>query len=89
MHNACTSTSKAVIALGGTTVRSSFRLNQTGKLSILPNEMLYAYKNLFTGVQCIVIDEISMTSYDILHRVNRRFATDHLVLIIICFVDCL
>ncbi|EZA46372.1 ATP-dependent DNA helicase PIF1 [Ooceraea biroi] len=75
LHNAyvaCASTGKAAVSIGGTTVHSTFRLTQSRKTSVLPTELLHSYRNLFIGVKCIIIDEVSMISADILHRINQR-----------------
>lgn len=68
----CASTGKAAVAINGKTVHSAFRLNFTGKSFILSAEALQKYRNSFTGVKCIIIDEISMLGVEVLKNINDR-----------------
>ncbi|CAH0586945.1 unnamed protein product [Chrysodeixis includens] len=68
----CASTGKAAIAINGKTVHSAFRLNFTGKPFILSAEALQKYRSSFTGVKCIIIDEISMLSVEVLKNIHDR-----------------
>lgn len=70
----CGSTGKAAVAIGGTTVHSLFNINpfskkQTG--NIKPSSMA-KYVEIFEGVKCIIVDEVSMLSARILRIVNDR-----------------
>jgi len=67
---ACASTGKAAANLGGATVHSTFHLAQSRKDASVSQESLHNFRILFGRVRSIIIDEISMISSDILHRVN-------------------
>lgn len=69
---ACASTGKAAVGLGGTTVHSAFHLTISRRQDTISRQTLHAFRQLFGGVRCVIIDEVSMISNDLLHKINRK-----------------
>ena len=70
---ACASTGKAAAAFDGTTVHSAFRISVMRTLEKpLANELEQTYRGMFNGVKCVIIDEVSMLSTDVFHKVDAR-----------------
>jgi len=69
---ACATTGKAAVQLGGTTVHSAYHLNPMQKDSSISPERLHGYRQLFRNIRCVIIDEVSMLSSIMLHRINHR-----------------
>ncbi|XP_058839321.1 uncharacterized protein LOC131694833 [Topomyia yanbarensis] len=70
---ACASTGKAAVAIGGTTVHSAFRITMSRRSnSKLSFETLQLYRNAFTNVKAIIIDEVSMIGADVLNTIHAR-----------------
>ncbi|XP_062540963.1 uncharacterized protein LOC134209005 [Armigeres subalbatus] len=70
---ACASTGKAAVAIGGTTVHSAFRITMSRRNnSKLGFEMLQMYRNAFTNIKAIIVDEVSMIGADVLNTIHTR-----------------
>lgn len=70
---ACATTGKAAVPLNGTTLHSAFSLSlMKSKTTKLKNSHLFAFRNAFVGIKCIIIDEISMLSCFNLEQINLR-----------------
>ncbi|KAK8759419.1 hypothetical protein V5799_002948, partial [Amblyomma americanum] len=71
---ACATTGKAAVALNGVTVHSAFKIVMTSGRDEkgLSASDLNTFRILFRGVRCIIIDEVSMLSSDLLRQVDRR-----------------
>lgn len=69
---ACASTGKAAVNLGGTTVHSAFHITKSLRSGAIARETLQQFRHSFSGVKCVIIDEVSMMGSDILHQVNSR-----------------
>ncbi|KAK8777362.1 hypothetical protein V5799_029293 [Amblyomma americanum] len=71
---ACATTGKAAVALNGITVHSAFKIVMTSGREDkgLSASDLNTFRTLFRGVRCIIIDEVSMLSSDLLRQVDRR-----------------
>ncbi|XP_077490779.1 ATP-dependent DNA helicase PIF1-like [Amblyomma americanum] len=70
---ACATTGKAAVALNGITVHSAFKICTTsGQDRGLSAADLNTFRFLFKGVRCVIIDEVSMLSSDLLRHVDRR-----------------
>lgn len=67
----CASTGKAAVAIDGLTVHTALKIS-IGKNLPLSNEVVQQYRTLFKYVRCIIIDEISMMSAELLHQVDAR-----------------
>ncbi|XP_042150314.1 uncharacterized protein LOC120844489 [Ixodes scapularis] len=67
----CATTGKAAVALGGITVHAAFRLTINRDGGLRDNE-LNTFRYAFRNVRCVIIDEVSMMSADILQRVDSR-----------------
>ncbi|XP_042149867.1 uncharacterized protein LOC121837984, partial [Ixodes scapularis] len=68
---ACATTGKAAVALGGITVHAAFRLTINRDGGLRDNE-LNTFRYAFRNVRCVIIDEVSMMSADILQKVDSR-----------------
>ncbi|XP_040064100.2 ATP-dependent DNA helicase PIF1-like [Ixodes scapularis] len=68
---ACATTGKAAVALGGITVHAAFRLTINRDGGLRDNE-LNTFRYALRNVRCVIIDEVSMMSTDILQRVDSR-----------------
>nr|XP_037279947.1 ATP-dependent DNA helicase PIF1-like [Rhipicephalus microplus] len=80
----CTSTGKAAVAVGGTTVHSAFKLvraargnRQDARLGVMGDDGLRpsdlnTFRRAFRRVKCVIIDEVSMMSADRLKLVDCR-----------------
>lgn len=69
---ACASTGKAAIAINGLTVHSAFRLSIIKQFEPFQPENVATFRNMFKGVKCIIVDEISMLSSSIVVKVHMR-----------------
>ena len=70
---ACASTGKAVAAFHGTTVHFAFRISvMKATERPLASEMEQTYRGMFNGVSCVKINEISILSIDVFHKVDAR-----------------
>ncbi|KAK8759627.1 hypothetical protein V5799_002740 [Amblyomma americanum] len=71
---ACATTGKAAVALNGVTVHSAFKMvmSNTREDKGLSAADLNTFRTLFKGVRCVIIDEGSMLSSDLLRQVDRR-----------------
>ncbi|XP_065305470.1 uncharacterized protein [Dermacentor albipictus] len=71
---ACATTGKAAVALNGVTVHSAFKIVMSAGREdrSLSAADLNTFRTLFKGVRCIIIDEVSMLSSDLLRQVDRR-----------------
>ncbi|XP_075553763.1 uncharacterized protein LOC142586404 [Dermacentor variabilis] len=71
---ACATTGKAAVALNGVTVHSAFKMvmSNTREDKGLSAADLNTFRTLFKGVRCVIIDEVSMLSSDLLRQVDRR-----------------
>lgn len=71
----CASTGKAAVAINGTTVHSLFKIvpyKGKRKEVAISAASMGAFVQVFGGVSCIIIDEISTLSADILYEINNR-----------------
>ncbi|XP_077506060.1 uncharacterized protein LOC144115492 [Amblyomma americanum] len=71
---ACATTGKAAVALNGVTVHSAFKMvmSHSREDKGLSAADLSTFRTLFKGVRCVIIDEVSMLSSDLLRQVDRR-----------------
>ncbi|KAK8772607.1 hypothetical protein V5799_024150 [Amblyomma americanum] len=71
---ACATTGKAAVALNGVTVHSAFKMvmSNTREDKGLSAADLNTFRTLLKGVRCVIIDEVSMLSSDLLRQVDRR-----------------
>ena len=70
---ACASTGKAAAEFDRTTVHSAFRISLMRTLEKpLANELEQTYRGMFNGVKCLIINEVSMLSTDVFHKVDAR-----------------
>jgi len=69
---ACASTGKAAVNLGGTTARSAFRITQLRTADPIAHGTLQSFRRLFRDVNCVIVDEVSMVSNDLMNQVNHR-----------------
>lgn len=69
---ACASTGKAAVNIQGVTVHSAFKITQSRRTGTMSREILQNYRNMFVGVKCVIIDEVSMIGSDVLHKINLR-----------------
>ncbi|KAH7933362.1 hypothetical protein HPB49_011889 [Dermacentor silvarum] len=71
---ACATTGKAAIALNGVTVHSAFKIVMTNRREVrgLSSSDLNMFRMLFRDVKCIIVDEVSMQSSDLLKQVEMR-----------------
>jgi hypothetical protein len=53
-------------------MHSAFRITMSRKTSSLPTEVLHGYRNMFVSVKCVIVDEISMLSSAVLHKINQK-----------------
>ncbi|XP_071576363.1 uncharacterized protein [Temnothorax nylanderi] len=66
-------TSKAAVAIGGTTVHSAFRIGISRRINAgLSRETIQTYRNAFAGVRVVIIDEVSMIGADVLDKIHSR-----------------
>lgn len=71
----CASTGKAAVAINGTTVHSLFKIQPyKGKRKevAISAASMGEFVQIFGGVSCIIIDEISMLSANIFYEINDR-----------------
>ncbi|XP_075749325.1 uncharacterized protein LOC142814451 [Rhipicephalus microplus] len=71
---ACATTGKAAVALNGVTVHSAFEIvmtNRREERGLTPSD-LNTFRMLFRDVKCIIVDEVSMLSLDLLRQVDLR-----------------
>lgn len=38
----------------------------------IPRQSLHNFRSMFAGVKCVIVDEVSMISNDLLHKINQR-----------------
>jgi Cdc6-like AAA superfamily ATPase len=69
---ACASTGKAAVNIQGITVRSPFKITLSRRIGTMSREILQSYRNMFVGVKCLIVDEVSMIGSDVLHKINLR-----------------
>lgn len=67
----CASTCKAAMATDGTTVHTALKISLS-KLLPRSSETLQLYRSLFRSVRVLIIDEISMVSAELLHKIDNR-----------------
>ncbi|GFV65975.1 ATP-dependent DNA helicase [Trichonephila clavipes] len=67
----CASTGKAAVAINGLTIHTALKIS-FGKNLPLSNEAVQQFRTLFKQVLCIIIEEISMMSAEILLQVDAR-----------------
>ncbi|CAB3229553.1 unnamed protein product [Arctia plantaginis] len=67
----CASTGKAAVAIDGTTVHTALKISLS-KLLPLSSETLQLYRSLFRYVRVLIINEISMVSAELLHKIDNR-----------------
>nr|XP_037276845.1 ATP-dependent DNA helicase PIF1-like [Rhipicephalus microplus] len=71
---ACATTSKVAIALNGVTVHSAFKIVMTNRREEwgLTSSDLNTFRMLFRDMKCIIVDEVSMLSSDLLRHMDLR-----------------
>ncbi|EEC07527.1 helicase, putative [Ixodes scapularis] len=67
----CTSTGKAAVALGGTTVHAAFKLMRHNDGGFRDSD-LNTFRTAFANVKCAIIDEVSMLFPDTFDRIDSR-----------------
>ncbi|GFQ76931.1 ATP-dependent DNA helicase [Trichonephila clavata] len=67
----CASTGKATVAINGLTIHTALKIS-IGKNLPLSNEVVQQFRTLLKYVRCIIIDEISMMSAELVHQVDAR-----------------
>ncbi|KAH7981673.1 hypothetical protein HPB52_000678 [Rhipicephalus sanguineus] len=70
----CATTGKAAVALNGVNVHSAFKIVMTNRREERgrASSDLNTFRMLFRDVKCIIVDEVSMLSSDLLRQVDLR-----------------